>query len=158
ADGFVARATGTAEGDFTLFRGATLSLDGDLSSRRGVLAFANRGCAPLTAQRLELGENDVERASAQLCPDGAPMLTVSNGSWRVQGKLQDAAADAPFLQMRFADATGRLDAGGKGSALKLTGVVDGVQIVDTAPETRFRPLRARGRANADGGRWSGLFQ
>src|SRR5690606_16465826 len=59
---------------------------------------------------------------------------------------------------RFADATGRLDAGGKGSALKLTGVVDGVQIVDTAPETRFRPLRARGRANADGGRWSGLFQ
>src|SRR5690606_39771073 len=78
-------------------------------------------------------------------------------SWRVQARLQDADADAPFLQMRFADAQGRLDAGGEGGALKLASVVDAVRIVDTAPETRFRPLRANGRAAAEGGRWSGLF-
>src|SRR5690606_8704087 len=129
-DGFVARATGKAEGDFALFQDATVSLDGDLSSRRGVLAFANRGCVPITAQRLELGENDMERASAQLCPEGAPLLTVTDGAWRVRGRLQDADADPPFLQMRFADASGRLDAAGKGGALELAGVVDGVRIVD----------------------------
>src|SRR5690606_23683194 len=140
-----------------LFQGAAVSVDGDLSSRRGVLAVVNRGCLPVTARRLELGASDVEGARAQLCPDGAPLLTQKDGAWRVQARLQGADADGPRLQVRVAGAQGRLDAGGEGGALKFASVVDAVGIVDTGPETRFRPPRANGRAAAEGGRWSGLF-
>lgn len=157
ASGLVARGRGRITGDFLLFRGGDLQLAGALQARGGSISVTAGGCTPVRAERLELGENDVEQVSATLCPTSAPLLTLNDGAWRVRGDIRDGAASARFLDARFADAEGALDVGGSGEALTLRADLRSARLIDAAEPVRFHPVRMMGEARASQGVWNGRF-
>ncbi|HEX2560999.1 MAG TPA: hypothetical protein VHK87_13025, partial [Phenylobacterium sp.] len=157
AAGFVAQGRGRIDGDFLLFRGAELQLTGALRARDGAISVTSRGCRPVRAERLELGENDVHDVSGQFCATAAPLLTMDDGAWRVRGAIRDGSAAAPFLETRFTGGAGSLDVGGRGEALTLRAGIQTVQVIDTVAPLRFHPVRMSGEANASRGLWSGRF-
>lgn len=157
ADGFVAQGRGRIDGDFLLFRGAELQLAGALRARDGAISVTSRGCTPIRAARLELGENDLENVSGQFCATSAPVLTLDDGAWRVRGAIREGDAAAPFLEARFAGAAGSLDVGGKGESLTLRAGLQTAQVIDVLDPVRFHPVRMSGEASAAGGIWNGRF-
>ena len=155
--GFVAQGQGRIEGDFLLFRGGDLQLSGALQVREGAISVTSRGCAPIRAERLELGENDVEDVSGQFCAASAPLLTLDDGAWRVRGDVRDGAAAASFLGVRFSDAAGSFDVGGKEEALTLRAGLRTARVIDTVEPLRFHPVQMSGEAGAARGVWNGRF-
>src|SRR5690606_35575811 len=111
--GIEARLAGEAALDFGLGRGLALAPAGRLSIGGGATRFFADGCFPVSAARLELGENDVETLNAELCPTDEPMLTIARG-WRFRGEARALAASAPFLGMRVDEGRGRIAASDAG--------------------------------------------
>ncbi|MET0294452.1 MAG: YdbH domain-containing protein [Phenylobacterium sp.] len=155
--GFEAQGQGRLDGDLLLFRDAQLQLAGGLSLHNGAMVLTAKGCAPIRAGRLELGENDVRDFAAVACPTKAPLLTWKDDAWRVRTGLRDASADAKFLDVRFEGGAGDLDAGGSGGPITLAANVAQARVIDTAAETRFNPVVASGQADAAQGRWTAVF-
>lgn len=108
--------------------------------------FTGDRCASVTARKLELGVNDVERFSGRLCPDGRPMLTLVGGGWSLAGRAQAVGAEVPFLQARISDARGSVTLGQTRDRLYATAAVADARVSDTAAKMRFHPLRMSGRA------------
>lgn len=157
SDGVIARLNGAAAFDFGLARGATLRTDGLLRIADGRTSFVPVGCAPFTAELLDLGENDVSDVSARLCPvAGVPLLTIADG-WRFDAQAEALAATAPFLGMRVSDASGRVSARDRGGDLAIDATVADGLISDTEETTRFHPLRGSGRVGLAGDVWSGAL-
>lgn len=157
ADGFTAELAGRGSLDFGLARGVALRTAGVLTSGRRGLAFRTTGCSPVTVERLELGENDVFDLAGGICSRSGPLVVVRNGDWRVDGRVQDGSARAPFLQMRFDAVSGPLTAAGgpRGAALDVR--AETARAVDTAEPARFNPVAATGRAALADDRWTGVF-
>lgn len=155
--GFTARLGGEAALDFGVGRGVRLESRGLLTSGGGRLTYAADGCSPVSLQRLELGENDVTDVSGALCDARGPLVTVADGGWRVNGRLRAVKAQAPFLALSIADASGALQAfgGPRGVGLDLT--ADAATVADATQPVRFNPLMASGRASLRGDRWTGAF-
>lgn len=127
-------------------QGGVFDASGTLRMGEGV-RFTGDRCASVTAARLEFGENDVEGLSGRLCPvSGEPLMTLNGGDWRIAGRAEDAAATVPFLQARVIEADGRVVMGLARGRLHATAAIADAQVADTAPETRFHPLRMTGRA------------
>lgn len=156
-DGFQARLDGRASLDFGLGRGVAVRAAGLLASGGGGLAFRPSGCSPVSVERLELGANDVFDLSGALCPQSGNLIVVRDGGWRVEGRLRDAAARAPFLQMRFDGVTGPLTAAGGPRGVSLDVRAEAARAIDTAEPARFNPVAATGRASLAGDRWTGAF-
>lgn len=157
SSGFEARLTGRAGLDFGLARQIELTTVGTLASAAGRLTYTAQDCTPLTVARLELEENSVTDISGRLCPTDAPLVLVEGGRWTARGRFEGVAAEAPFLQMRFADAQGPLRVDGGPAGLSLTAGVESASVTDAADPTRFRPLSAAGRAGLRNEVWSGEF-
>ncbi len=155
--GFQADLSGRAALDFGLGRGVVLNAAGRLATSSAGLTFTASRCAPLSIERLELGENDVTDLTGGLCPAGRPLVSVADGGWRVDGRLADVSAAAPFLALRFADAGGPLAVRGSAAGLGLTVGVDRARVIDATDPLRFHPLDATGRAALAGDRWTGDF-
>ena len=155
--GFAATLDGRAALDFGLARGLTLRTRGELASNRGRLTWIASGCAPLTVERLELGENDVTALSGDFCPQGGPMLSVADGAWRAHGALRGIDASAPFLALDIRQASGVLTAIGGPHGLGLDVQVDAAGVEDATTPRRFNPLTAAGSARLADERWSGAF-
>jgi hypothetical protein len=155
--GFEARVDGRARLDFDLARGVDARTRGLLAMADGRLTYATSDCVDLAVERLELDENDVHQVVGQLCPQDGPLLSAKDGAWRVTGDFRDVEAQAPFLEMRFSDAFGRLLVDGHGGGLGLTATVADARVADTANPTRFNPLAAAGEARLADERWSGAF-
>ncbi|QBX38843.1 C4-dicarboxylate ABC transporter [Brevundimonas sp. S30B] len=155
--GFEARLTGRAGLDFGLARQIDLTTAGLLASSAGRLTYTAQDCTPLTVARLELEENSVTGISGRLCPTDAPLVLVEGGRWTARGRFEGVAAEAPFLQMQFADAQGPLRVDGGPSGLLLTAGVEAASVTDAAEPVRFRRLSARGRAGLSNEVWSGDF-
>jgi hypothetical protein len=155
--GFQADLSGRAALDFGLGRGVTLDAAGRLATTPAGLTFTASRCTPLSIERLELGENDVTDLTGGLCPAGRPLVTVADGGWRVDGRLTDVSAHAPFLALRFADAQGPLAVRGSSAGLGLTVGVDRARVIDATDPLRFHPMEATGRAALGGQRWTGDF-
>ena len=156
-DGFAADLDGRAALDFDLGRGVALTTRGTLTSGGGRLTYAARGCTPLTIERLELGENDITDLSGRFCPAGAPLVTATDGGWRVEGAIRDAGAAAPFLALRFNDIDGRLAVVGGPRGIALTAGVEQARIIDATSPRRFNPLVATGSARLESENWTGHF-
>jgi hypothetical protein len=156
-NGVLARGRGRFAGDFLLFRGADMQLEGSLRLRGGAVSVTTRGCTPLRAAGIELGENDLADVSGRFCATGAPMLTMTDGAWRLRGEIRGGTASAPFLQVRFDEADGSLDVGGKGDALTLRANLAAARVIDTTEPQRFFPVMTRGEASAARGVWRGRF-
>jgi len=157
SNGLVATTALKASGGFGLVEAGSLDTAGELRVAGGSTSFFASRCAAVTAQRLELGENDIEDIDAKVCPTSAPMLTVAEGGWRLRGRAQAMSARAPFLEARISEAAGDLDFRGAGETLTGRAVITAARIDDTAAETRFQPVRATGEASAADGGWTGEF-
>jgi len=153
---FVADASGRLALDAGVLRGGTLDAAGTLRIGGGGVTFTGSRCATITAERLELGDSDVTALNGALCPDGAPLLTIADG-WTVRGRAEGFDAAAPFLEMRFADLGGTVEAsGGRGPMRMRTRIATG-QVVDAAADPRFRPMALGGTATLEGDDWTGAF-
>ncbi|SFS35110.1 intermembrane phospholipid transport protein YdbH family protein [Brevundimonas viscosa] len=155
--GFAATLDGRAALDFDLGRGIRLETRGELASDGGRLTYTAAGCAPVSVERLELGENDVTDLSGALCPADRPLLTAQGGAWRSDARLQGLDADAPFLALGVRKAEGGLVAVGGGRGVDLDLRADDATLVDTTTPARFNPLGAVGAASLRGQNWSGAF-
>lgn len=152
-----AELDGQASFDFGLARDATLDAAGTLRIGGGTTTFAARECALFTADRLELGENDVTGVSARLCGGEGPLLTIADG-WRLQAAAREVEAAAPFLGLRFAGAAGPLTAADRGRGLQATARVDRARVTDTNDPLRFRPMGATGTVSLADEVWRGRFR
>jgi hypothetical protein len=155
--GLQADLTGRAALDFGLGRGVTLDAAGRLATTAAGLTFTTSRCTPLTVERLELGENDVIDVAGSLCPTGRPLVTVADGGWRVDGRLADVSARAPFLALRVEAGQGPLTVRGTPGGLGLTVGVERARVIDATDPLRFHPLQASGRASLANDRWNGVF-
>jgi hypothetical protein len=155
--GFEATLDGRARLDFDLARGIDARTRGVLAMNSGRLTYTIRDCVDLTVERLELDENDVHQVAGKLCPASGPLLTSRDGAWRVAGAFDAVSAQAPFLGIRFADASGRVTVDGSKAGVGLTADVGDARVIDAMSPERFAPLAASGRATLAGERWSGGF-
>ncbi|MDO1559392.1 YdbH domain-containing protein [Brevundimonas sp. 2R-24] len=151
--GFDADVDGRIGWDFDLARGVALEARGRLTATNGVTSFALAGCAPFTVERLELGENDVRALSGRLCPSGGPALRLAGGGWRVGGRIEGGAAEAPFLEMAFTGVEGALTASGAGRNNRLEAPSLVATAHDRAAAERFRPMRLSGPVAMTNGDW-----
>jgi hypothetical protein len=156
--GFVADFDGRAALDFGLGRGLTLAGDGRLQNVDGVVTVTAADCLAVTAERLELGENDVTDVATGLCPTGsAPLVRIADGGWRVDGRLADGSGRAPFLALGVEDLSGGLEVIGRPQGLSLDLTVSEARIEDATRPIRFHPLEGRGVARMRGDSWTGDF-
>lgn len=156
--GATASLSGSVEGDFGPVRGGLLRTSGALVSRGGTVTYAARGCDPLKAAEIELGDTDVHALDAMLCPGGGPLLTLNRSGWSAQGKLDAASLQAPSLQVKVAGLTGAFDVGsGAAGSLAARFQLADAEVTDTAPQTRFRRVRAKGEGALANERLTGLF-
>lgn len=155
--GFVATTQVRGAGDFDMFRQFKADLAGETRMGREGLRFYARSCHPVSAQRLELGENDAVDVTARICGGGGPLFAAGADGWRLDARLQGAAAAAPFLEAAARDAAGRLQVRGADSGIRLDAAITGATVVDRAAETRFNPVRVTGEAHLAGDLWKGAF-
>lgn len=156
--GFVADFEGRASLDFGLGRGLTLAGQGRLQNRGGVVTVSTADCLAMTAEWLELGENDVTDIRTGLCPSGrTPLVRIADGGWRVDGRLADGSGRAPFLALAVEDLDGALEVVGRPEGLALDLTVKAARVEDATRPIRFHPLTGRGVARMRGASWTGDF-
>lgn len=156
--GFVADFDGRAALDFGLGRGLTLAGDGRLQNRNGVVTVATTNCLAVTAERLELGENDITDLVTGLCPTGNDSLVrIADGGWRVDGRLANGSGRAPFLALEVEDLGGAIEVIGRPQGLSLDLTVSQSRLDDATRPIRFHPLEGRGIARMRGESWTGDF-
>lgn len=152
-DGASAHADIRAKGSFAMVRDGEIAGAGTLRLAKAGLTFTGADCLSLTAAKLELGENDVDALKTQLCPvTGAPLLASLGGETRLRAQARALSAEVPFLEARVEDGAAGIDftVAKRASAVVR---IDAAQVIDTARETRFRPLRASGVATLKAETW-----
>ena len=137
--------------------GGRIDLAGALRAGGGGLSFTASRCAPIRVAKLELGVNDLEALSAEICPATGPMVVVAGGDWRLDARVRNLYAEAPGFQARIAAGAGSVQAAQRRGALSLSARLDDAGVSDTATSTRFNPLRIAGRAALAQGLWSAAF-
>lgn len=155
--GFTAALDGHAALDLDLGRGIRLDTRGQLASAGGRLTYTAAACAPVAVERLELGENDVTDLSGALCPSDRPLLTVADGAWRSDARLQGVDLDAPFLAVGVRKAGGGLTATGGPRGVGLELRAREATVVDLTDPARFNPVQATGALSLSDERWAGAF-
>lgn len=120
----------------------------------GGVRFTADRCVAVTAAKLELGENDVERLAGRLCPDGRPTLTLAGGGWSLGGRAQGVSAQVPFLDAAVSEAAGRATLGMQRGRLSADVAVADARVTDIAAETRFNPMKMSGRARLARDLWT----
>lgn len=136
---------------------AAFDAAGTLRIANGLARFDAGRCAAVTAEKLELGANDVKDFKGRICPAGAPLLTLGAGSWAIQGRAEDVSAAAPFLQARVTEGAGRARFAQRGSALGADVDIASARVHDTAEKPRFRPLDLSGRVGLAHDLWTGTL-
>ncbi|HYE41850.1 MAG TPA: YdbH domain-containing protein [Caulobacteraceae bacterium] len=152
------RATGSVKTAISMgpVVGGAVDAAGVLRLGAGGGWFTASRCAAASAERLDLGENDVVDLAGRLCPAGAPLLRFADGGWSLTGRVEGLKAGAPFLQLAISDASGRVRANGSGG-LSLEAAIAAATVADTAPERRFHPMRLAGDVSSRGGDWTGTL-
>ena len=134
-----------------------IDIAGALQTGRAGLSFTAPRCAPIKVRKLELGANDLEALSAEICPDGGDLVVAAGGDWRLRARVRNLDAEAPGVQARIAGGAGEVQAAQRRGALSLSARLDDARLSDTATSTRFNPLRIAGQAALAGGLWSATF-
>ncbi|WP_293675971.1 YdbH domain-containing protein [uncultured Phenylobacterium sp.] len=136
-----------ASGSFLFAEDSTIDAAGRVRFAQGRTSFVATRCAAITAAKLEFGANDVERVAGRLCPAGGPLLTMTGGDWRITGRAEAAGAAIPFLQAKVTGGSGGVTAAGVDGRVTAQVDITAGRLEDTAPQTRFNPLAASGRAS-----------
>ena len=133
---------------------AVFDASGVLRLDGGTASFTGDRCAQVSARRLNFGGNDVHNLVNRLCPAGGPLLTLAGGDWRILGRAEDTAAEVPFLQAKIAKGAGALDLASRRGELLANMTIAGAEVIDAAPQTRFRPAGLTGQAQLARGLWN----
>lgn len=157
AGGFTATLDGRAAFNFGFARAVTVETAGALISGGGRLTYRPDDCVAIAAAQLAFGENDARGLSGALCPVNTPMVTVADGGWTATGRVRGAAAEVPFLAMRFSDIAGPLTVRGADAGLEMDADALTARVADTTDPRRFYPLDAEGGASLAGDVWLGRF-
>ncbi|MFN4295363.1 MAG: YdbH domain-containing protein [Brevundimonas sp.] len=155
--GFTALLDGAAGFNFGFARDVNVAGAGTLTSGGGRLTFRPDGCVAITAAQLAFGENDARGLSGALCARDGPLVTVADGGWTAAGRMQDAAAEVPFLAMGFSNIAGPLTVRGTSDGLALEAEVETARAADTTQPQRFYPLEAAGAVSLAEDVWQGRF-
>jgi hypothetical protein len=131
-----------------------LTAGGSLRIAGGAASLIASRCAEATVARVELGQNDVERASARLCPDQGPLFRIGSGGWALAARAEHAAAAAPFLQAKLSEGAGTVRMADDKGRLSAEVAIERARVEDAAKETRFRPLQLAGRAGLARDLWT----
>ncbi len=128
---------------------------GRASLDAGGLSYALDSCVPLSAERVELGDNDLTNLSGRFCPGVGPALAGLTSGVRIIGRAEALAFDAATLQTEVRDGLAEVrltvsDAGADG-VVRLSRAV----VRDAADDVRFLPLGLTGEARARGRQWTG---
>ena len=134
-------------------RDGVIQAQGELRAANGAIAFTADHCAAVSG-RLDLGANDVEAISAQLCPTSAPLFTLARGDWRIRAGAKALSATVPFLQAAVSQGAGGLDLGAVKGRLTGSIALSAGTVADTSSDLRFNPVRATAQARVDGEVWS----
>jgi hypothetical protein len=155
ADGVTASGRIQAALSIGLVHGGEFDATGALRVAGGEVSFTGDRCAQVAAARLDFGQNDVEHFAGRLCPAGRPLISLNQGGWRIAGRAEEIAGEAPVQQARLAQGAGSIDLAGSASGvvLRAQARVDRVEVSDAAPQTRFRPVGVVGEASAAQGQW-----
>lgn len=128
---------------------------GALRLAGGELSFTGDRCALVSARRLNFGGNDALDFRNRLCPAGGPLLALGGGDWRILGRAEDTVAEVPFLQAKIAKGAGTLQLASRRGELLAKLVVADAEVIDAAPQTRFRPVGLSGQAQLARNHWAG---
>lgn len=142
-----------ASGSIGLVDGGALEAFGTFQAVNGSLRFTADRCAPVSARRLVFGANDLERLAGRLCSWRGPMFTLAKGDWRLRAQVDGLTADAPFLQARIAGGAGAVTAEQVAGRLGVTALLGDAKVADTAPQTRFEPLKLGATATLADQQW-----
>ena len=134
-----------------------IEIAGALKAGRAGVSFTALRCALVKVRKLELGANDIEALSAEICPDAGPLVAVAGGDWRLGARVRNLDAEAPGFQARIAGGAGQVQAAQRRGALALNAGLGDARLSDTATSTRFNPLWIAGRAALAQGLWSATF-
>jgi hypothetical protein len=136
---------------------AQVDAAGALSVDHGVARFTAERCAEVSAAKLAFGDKAAERLSGRLCPGRAPLLTIGHGGWAIDGRAEHVAAEVPFLQAGFTDASGEVRLADAAAGLSATLRLASARAHDRAPKLRFHPLLVSGQVTAAHDLWRGAF-
>ncbi len=130
---------------------------GTLRASGGSLSFVADRCVAMSADRLEFGENDIERLTGRLCPSGGPLLALSGEALRLRGRAEGFGATAATMQVQVDDGAGSVELTQAGGDMRLRADIDRARLVDMAAQPRFFPLQLSGRAGMAGEALTGLL-
>jgi hypothetical protein len=146
-----------AKGSLGPVVGGGVDVAGGFRIADGGFALTAERCAPVSAARLELGANDVEAVSGELCPVGGALFHLGDGGWRVHGLAKGMAARVPFLEAQVSQVAGPVELSTRHGDLALTADIQAARLEDTARPLRFRPLLAHGSVVLANQVWRGGF-
>ncbi|ADU12579.1 intermembrane phospholipid transport protein YdbH family protein [Asticcacaulis excentricus] len=122
----------------------------------GLLQVRLDDCVPFTADRADIGGR-LTAVTTRLCPTTAPILTLSNGQWRSEGRFDSLTAAAPDYQVTLASGEGAFTASSFADAegLGFTVALKTLKATDAMDAPRFHPVliagdMAQGRKTLDG--------
>ena len=152
-----AEASLRARFDSAMLHGADIGGAGTAAFAGGTARFTPSGC--LDASLARLGEDAPPLAQglhARLCNDGpAPLASFGPAGWRVQARIEQAAADLPVSQARVDGGEARLMLAGRSGPVTGRLELTGLHAVDAAPTPRFNPVRLAGALALADGQWRG---
>jgi hypothetical protein len=157
--GFTAMAALNSRFDFAMLRGVSLAGQGSLSWQNGQYAFTPSGCVQASLAAFHPGASDLAKnVQGDVCaPPQQPLLTGEGMAWTLTGEARNASADLPLATAHVENVAAKLAFDGEGAPLKGTATVTAAQMMDRAPNPRFRPLLGTGTISLAGGVWRGKF-
>ncbi|HKD49062.1 MAG TPA: YdbH domain-containing protein [Rhizomicrobium sp.] len=157
--GFTTDAAFSTRFNFDMLRGTDLAGQGIFSWQNGQYAFTPSGCVRVALTAFHPGASDLAKnVRAGICAlPRQPLLTGERIGWTLTGEARDGSADIPLASVHLEKTAARLAFDGKGAPSKGTATVTSAEILDRAPNLRFKPLTAAGTASLGKGIWSGRF-
>ena len=156
-DGVTVQGEAKMSGAFGPIKDGAIDGSGILRVAGGAASFRATRCASMSARKLNLGANDIDRISVRLCPSDGPMFSSTRRNWEVRAQARDLAAGVQLLQARVADGAGRVIVEQTAGQLAVTAVLGRATVIDDAPQTRFYPLRIGGTAQLRSASWNADF-
>ena len=142
-----------ARGSIGPIKEGAVDLKADLSAAKGVVRVMARGCAPVTAKRIDMGANSISGLSAEVCRTG---IEASAKGLTFAGDYRKVSGQAPDLEVSITDGEGRIQASGADLAFETT--ISRVKVSDLAASRRFQTVFATGRARGSKTALTGEFR
>lgn len=145
----------TGSGDMGPLQQAKLSTSGSLFLAPSGATYVQTGCAPVSAQKVEMEAVTLADLATRLCAARGPLLKISGQRWTSEFRVMDLASRLVEQDAQLSGLEAALSVSGGPRGISGQATLAGVRITDLAREPRFAPLRATGAAKMAGDALSG---